>query len=93
MIRARSAGGTGRVIIPAMAVAASLLAAARTISDLLPFLALMALGFLVGAWGQSARVPVAIAVGILLILLAAALFVLGNNSGSSGVPGLGAARA
>ena len=75
-----------------MMAAAPLLAAATTLSDLLPFIALMALGFLVGAWGQAARVPLAVAVGILLILLAAALFLLGNDTGGSGIPQLGAAR-
>jgi hypothetical protein len=49
----------------------------------------MAIGFVLGAWGQSAKVPLAVALGIILILLAAALFVLGNDSGSSGVPNIG----
>jgi hypothetical protein len=71
------------------AAAVLVLALAQTLSDLGPYLVVMAVGFLVGAWGQSAKVPLAVALGILMILLAAALFVLGNDSGSSGVPGSG----
>ena len=51
-------------------------AAVRTLSDLLPFLGLLSLGFLVGAWGGSARSPFAIACGIALIVLAVVLFQL-----------------
>jgi hypothetical protein len=36
-------------------------------------------GFLVGAWGQAAKVPLAVAIGILLIMLAVALFQLQVN--------------
>jgi hypothetical protein len=67
---------------------AQLLAVARTASDLLPYLALLGLGFLIAAWGQSARVRLAIVIGILMILAAAGGFVLGNDSGGPGVPGL-----
>jgi len=52
------------------------LAAVRTLSDLAPYLGLLALGFLVGAWGGSARSPFAIALGIALIMLAIVLFQL-----------------
>jgi hypothetical protein len=65
-----------------------LLAVARTTSDLVPYLVVLALGFLVGAWGQSARFPIAVIAGILLILFAIAGFILDNNSGSGGVPGI-----
>ena len=71
------------------AAAALLLAVAQSLSDLGPYILVMAVGFLIGAWGQSAKVPLAVALGILLILLAAALFVVSNDSGSSGVPNVG----
>ena len=35
-------------------------AAATTLSDLVPYMILLGAGFLVGAWGQAARVPVAV---------------------------------
>jgi hypothetical protein len=59
---------------------------AQTTSDLLPYLGLLALGFLVGAWGQSARFPIAVAIGLLLIMVAVGGFILDNNSGSCGIP-------
>ena len=65
-----------------------LLAVARDTSDLVPYLVVLALGFLVGAWGQSARIPLAVIAGILLIMFAVGGFILDNNSGSSGVPGV-----
>ena len=64
-----------------------LTAAATTISALVPYLLVMAAGFLVGAWGQSARSPLAVIAGILLILFAVAGFILDNSSGSTGIPG------
>ena len=64
-----------------------MLAVAKSFSDLGPYLAVMVAGFLLGAWGQSAKVPLAVALGIGLILLAAGAFVAANNSGSCGVPG------
>jgi len=48
----------------------------------------MGAGFLIGAWGQSARFPIAVIAGILLVLLAVAGFVIDNSSGSTGIPGL-----
>jgi len=63
-------------------------AAATTISDLAPYLVVMGAGFLIGAWGQSARFPIAVIAGILLVLLAVAGFVIDNSSGSTGIPGL-----
>ena len=52
------------------------LAEVRTLSHLAPYLGILALGFLVGAWGSSARSPFAIAFGIALIMLAIVLFQL-----------------
>ena len=50
---------------------------------------MLALGFLIGAWGQSARVPDGDLIGLLLILLAVGAFILEHASGgSSGVPGV-----
>lgn len=65
-----------------------LFAAATTLSDLAPYLVVMGAGFLVGAWGQSARIPLAVVAGILLILMAVAGFIIDNSSGSTGIPGL-----
>jgi hypothetical protein len=65
-----------------------LLAVARTTSDLAPYLIVLALGFLIGAWGQSARIPLAVIAGILLIVFAVGGFILDNDSGGSGVPGI-----
>lgn len=65
-----------------------LIAAATTVSDLVPYLALIGAGFLLGAWGQVARVPLAVVVGIALILVAIVVFVLDNGGGDPGVPGL-----
>ena len=72
-----------------LAAATPVLAVARSFADLAPFLAAMVVGFLVGAWGQAAKVPLAVAIGILIIVFAAAFFVLGNDAGGSGVPGTG----
>ena len=63
-----------------------LFAAAQTTSDLAPYLAVLVLGFLVGAWGQSAKVPIAVAIGLLLIMVAVGGFILDNDSGSCGIP-------
>ena len=65
----------------------ALLAAARSLSDMAPYLGMLALGFLIGAWGQSARFPIAVAIGLLLIVAAVGGFILDNDSGSCGVPG------
>jgi hypothetical protein len=58
-------------------------AALRTLSDLMPYVGLFVLGFLVAAWGQSARVPMAIVIGITIILGAVVLFQLEANDFSS----------
>jgi hypothetical protein len=60
-------------------------AALETLSDLAPYLGLFALGFLIAAWGQSAKVPLAVAIGIVLIIGAILLFQFEANdfSGSN----------
>ena len=55
------------------------LAEVRTLSDLAPYLGMLVLGFLIGAWGGSARSPFAIALGIALIMLTIVLFQLEVN--------------
>ena len=50
------------------------LAALSTVSDLAPYLALMGAGFLVAAWGQAAKFPIAVAIGILIIIGSILLF-------------------
>ena len=70
------------------ATAAVLPAVARTTGDLVPYLIVIGAGFLLGAWGQSARAPVAVAGGILLILIGTGGFLLDNDSGGGGVPGV-----
>jgi hypothetical protein len=65
------------------------LAIARNLSELTPYLVVMGLGFLVGAWGQSAKAPTAVIIGLLLILLAVGWFILDHSSGGgSGAPGI-----
>lgn len=73
----------------AVSISAALFAAATTISDLVPYLVVIGAGFLVGAWGQAARLPIAVVAGILLILIGVGGFIINNSSGSPGVPGLG----
>ena len=65
---------------------AFLAGASETFSDLAPFLVVLAAGFLVGAWGQSARVPVAVIAGILLVILAIGGFFIENSSGPDQSP-------
>lgn len=50
------------------------LAALETLSDLAPYLAMLAAGFLVAAWGQAAKAPLAVALGILIIIGSILLF-------------------
>ena len=59
----------------------ALLAAANSIDDLLPFLAVMIFGFLVGAWGQASRSAIAVIAGMFLILIAVAGFLADNGAG------------
>ena len=65
---------------------AFLAGASETFSELVPFLIVMAAGFLVGAWGQSARLPIAVIAGILLVMLAIAGFMIENGSGPNQAP-------
>jgi hypothetical protein len=58
---------------------APLAAQLETLSDLAPYVAVLAAGFAIGAWGQAAKVPLAVAIGILLIMLAVVLFQLRAN--------------
>jgi hypothetical protein len=58
---------------------APLAAQLETLSDLAPYVAILAAGFAIGAWGQAAKVPLAVAIGILLIMLAVVLFQLRAN--------------
>jgi hypothetical protein len=60
--------------------------ASQTASDLIPFIVVMAAGFLVGAWGQSARYPIAVIAGLLLIMLAIGGFMIENGSGPDQAP-------
>jgi hypothetical protein len=63
-----------------------LIAASKDAGDLLPFLAVMLVGFLIGAWGQSAKLPIAIIAGIALIMLAVGGFFVENSSGPDQSP-------
>jgi hypothetical protein len=58
-----------------------ILAAANSIEDLLPFLVVMGVGFLVGAWGQASRSAIAVIAGMLLILIAIGGFLADNGAG------------
>lgn len=60
---------------------AMLVAAANSLQDLLPFLIVMITGFLVGAWGQASRSPIAIVAGMALIMLAVGGFLADNGDG------------
>jgi hypothetical protein len=62
------------------------LAASKTLSDLAPFLVVLAAGFLIGAWGQSAKLPIAVLAGIVLIMLAIGGFLIENSSGPNQAP-------
>ena len=45
------------------------LAASESLSEMVPFLVVLGAGFLVGAWGQAAKAPLAVLAGILLVIL------------------------
>jgi hypothetical protein len=64
-----------------LADAVFLAGASETFSELAPFVIVMVAGFLVGAWGQAARSPIAVLCGMLLILLAIGGFFVENGSG------------
>ena len=72
--------------VPELLGAALLIGASKDAGDLLPFIVVMAAGFVVGAWGQAARLPIAVVAGILLIILAVAGFMLENSSGPDQAP-------
>lgn len=59
----------------------AIIAQSQTAADLAPFIVVLIAGFLVGAWGQSARVPIAVLAGIALIMLAIGGFLVENGSG------------
>jgi hypothetical protein len=63
-----------------------LVAVSKTLSDLAPFLIVMIAGFLIGAWGQSAKLPIAVLAGIVLIMLAVGGFLIENGSGPNQAP-------
>jgi hypothetical protein len=54
----------------------AIVAQATTLSDLAPYVAILVAGFALGAWGQAAKVPLAVAAGIALVILAVILFQL-----------------
>jgi len=57
------------------------LAASESLSEMVPFLVVLGAGFLVGAWGQAAKAPLAVLAGILLVILAILGFFVENGSG------------
>lgn len=72
----------------ALAVEALLpLAQLETVSDLAPYIAMFAFGFLLGAWGQAAKYPLVVALGILIVIAAVLLFQFeANNFSGSNSP-------
>jgi hypothetical protein len=72
--------------MPDPLLAGFVVGASQTASDLIPFIVVMAAGFLLGAWGQSARYPIAVIAGILLIMLAIGGFMIENGSGPDQAP-------
>ena len=54
--------------------AITLLADVDSISELAPYLGIVAVGFLVGAWGTSAKSALAVVLGILMIAAGVFLF-------------------
>jgi hypothetical protein len=61
------------------------LASINSVSDLTPFIALLVAGFLVGAWGTSAKVPLAVVIGIVMII-AAVLLLQQHQNDFGGLP-------
>ena len=69
-------------MMPDPILAATLpLAASESLSEMVPFLVVLGAGFLVGAWGQAAKAPLAVLAGILLVILAILGFFVENGSG------------
>ncbi len=52
-----------------------------------PYLILLGIGFLVGAYGQAARLRWITIAGILIVVVAAIAFQAGSSGGSSPPPG------
>jgi hypothetical protein len=52
-----------------------------------PYLVLLGIGFLVGAYGQAARLPWITLTGILIIIVAALSFEVGSSGGAPVPPG------
>jgi hypothetical protein len=53
----------------------------------LPYLVLLGIGFLVGAYGQAARLRWLTLAGILIIMVAAVAFEVGSSGGAAAPPG------
>jgi len=69
-------------MMPLLSITAQALqGAANSLGDLLPFLVVMMAGFLVGAWGQASRSPIAVIAGMALIILAVVGFLGDNGDG------------
>lgn len=47
-----------------------------TVGDLVPYLVVLGAGFLVGAWGNSAKSPIVTLAGLLLVLAAILGFII-----------------
>jgi hypothetical protein len=47
-----------------------------TVGDLVPYLVVLGAGFLVGAWGNSAKSPIVTLAGLLLVLAAIVGFII-----------------
>ncbi len=58
-----------------------LVGATNTLGELLPYLVVMVVGFLVGGWGQASRSAIAVIAGMALIVLAVVGFLGANGSG------------
>jgi hypothetical protein len=69
------------IMVPMLGPAAAglSLAALETLSDLAPYVALFGVGFLVAAWGQAAKAPLVVVLGITIIVAAILLFQFAAN--------------
>ena len=52
-----------------------------------PYLVLLGIGFLVGAYGQAARLRWITIAGILIVIVAAVAFQVGSSGGEAAPPG------
>jgi hypothetical protein len=66
-------------LMPGPAAASLALVALETLSELTPYVALFALGFLVAAWGQAMKAPLVVVLGITIIIGAILLFQFAAN--------------